>query len=402
LTDSNFRCRERAQLDPELVKSIVVNRVHTVQGFHATPLHLAVKNDDLDMISLLVENGANLDVLGGNHNPPLAYAKSERVAIRLIELGASFGPLYLNHQLFSKLIHHRAIKDHTGSSLDEAIFSRTHAKHSAIYAPVQSLQVESVLLLASSGHDLTRDYGSGRSIMHSLICDATSAGLVLHNRDLGLNKTTPFPWHLSPGPYAGIAFLVTRFRHFRRVLSTEDFARIINLQPDCGYSPLCLAASINRIVIMENCLEMGAIIDFEGSAFGSALMTACIYGNLESVKMLVRRGAQTSYVGESGPVNVMKRTQSITIRQWLLVGRFNEQKRIIPAEHGTSNDRSDCIRPWSGITKARLKLNGSREMQPYESYFDYAKELARIRKNMRGMIVPDFVGASEAYRKGSN
>lgn len=349
-----------------------------------------MKNDDLDMISLLVANGAKLDVLDGYYDSPLACAKSEPVAFRLIELGASLGPLYEDIDSSLKLLRHRAIK-YPNSFIDEAILSRLYDRHFDIYAPLETHPVEIVLMLAARGHDFTQDYGVGRSIMHDLICDDTSASLVLHNGDLGLDKTTPFPWHLYPKWFGDIAFLVARFRHFRRLLSTRDFARIMNLQPDRGFSPLCVAAWFNRVDMLDNCLEMGAEIDFEGSPYGSALMAACMFGNLESVSFLVRRGARTSYIGESGPANVMDRTRSMIVRRWLLVGRFNEQKRILSAEYETLAGRSGCVCPWSGIRKARLKLTGSREIQPNESYLDYAKRLCVIRKDMRGRIVPDLV-----------
>ncbi|ETS79164.1 hypothetical protein PFICI_09017 [Pestalotiopsis fici W106-1] len=390
--DNKSYMGRRAQLDPELVKSTIINRLGMVEDKDTTPLHLAVENKDLDMISLLVENGARIDALDDVFGAPLSYTSSEPVAIRLVELGASLGPLYEDNSLFPKLFHRRATKHDTISSLEEPIFSGFQGRYLWIYPSSTPFQMDAALMLTSRGHDINHDRGVGQSLMHELICGDTSSSLVLHNRDLGLDKTTPFPWHLLPSPFVDIAFLVTRFRHFRRLLSTDDFTRIMNMQPDRGISPLCWAARMNRLDIMDHCLEMGANIDFEGMPFGSALMVACSYGQLDSVKFLVRRGAQTSYIGQNGPVNVMKRTQSTIVRQWLLVGRFNEQKRITSAGYETAANWSDCVlRPWSGIREARLMLTGRREMLPHESSFDYAKKLATIRRDMRGKIVPDLI-----------
>ena len=65
-------------------------RINYDDGFKPTPLHAAVENGYLDLVRLLVEKGANVNVLD-NDSTPLTFAltrKHEDIAIYLVENGA--------------------------------------------------------------------------------------------------------------------------------------------------------------------------------------------------------------------------------------------------------------------------------------------------------------------------
>lgn len=138
-------------------------------------------------------------------------------------------------------------------------------------------------------------------------------------------------------------------------------------------------------MIMENCLSLGANIEFEGSPHGSALIVAAACGYLDAVRLLVRAGARLSYDSENGLRSVFTYCRSKAVRYWLLVERFTEQRGITMEPHwGTGNE----VKLWSGPAVARLKLVGDRARCCYESSLEYAERLASMRKEWRGKRIP--------------
>ena len=127
-----------------------------------------------------------------------------------------------------------------------------------------NIDSEEMSTLSLSGYDMTLPDCGDRSMMHCIICKGKTADTALLNGAYGLQRTTPFPWHLTWCPFGSIAFLRSRFDAFRSKLGLETFRELLNLQPAKGWSPLCRAASLNLVDIMENCLSMGAKVDFEG------------------------------------------------------------------------------------------------------------------------------------------
>lgn len=231
------------------------------------------------------------------------------------------------------------------------------------------------------------DFG-GKSFLHYAIC--CCGYLELPPRwSSALQKMTPFPWHHEWPNFYKMAFLTRNFELYRRRLPHDTLKRIMNLQPERGISPLCRASSRGIREIMENCLTMGAEIDFEGCSLGSALTAACACGRLDAVKLLVRRGAAISYVGKGGLTSaVVAGQRSKAVIAWLLVGQFNEQRRLSRGDKASSGSGVNReVQPWSGIGKAALRLIGQYEMQPHESSLDYAVRLSVLKRRMRGEVV---------------
>ncbi|RWA07801.1 hypothetical protein EKO27_g7305 [Xylaria grammica] len=155
-----------------------------------------------------------------------------------------------------------------------------------------------------------------------------------------------------------------------------------------GISPLCQAAAIDSLDVIDHCLEMGADIDFDGSSYGSALMAACANCRLKAVKHLVRRGASIVYHGEFGLTSAIEMANGHKkIIAWLLVGQFTEQIKLEYCDADGPNNTTPT-RHWSGIQQKPMRLIGYCERQPHESLKDYIFELAGIRDDMRGKALP--------------
>ncbi|KAH6991909.1 hypothetical protein EDB82DRAFT_427570 [Fusarium venenatum] len=207
------------------------------------------------------------------------------------------------------------------------------------------------------------------------------------NSDHQLLKLEPFPWYqISRYVFDQMLFLRSNFRLFQRRFSQPVFKQWLNLEPDRGWSPLCRAASMEYLDVIENCLSMGAYIDFEGCFWGSALIIASACGKLASVKRLVRAGAKIDYIGSNGHTSALSVTKSEVVKQWLLVGQFVEQKKIVAATESDTNCLQHQAGRRSGIAKIKVRLAELYRRRYEESSLDYLRRLELLKLEMRGKV----------------
>lgn len=248
-----------------------------------------------------------------------------------------------------------------------------------------------VLAITNSGQDLNAKDENNCCIMSIAMRSPGTTVLVL-NSPLQLAETAPIQWHLQRGPIERISCINQHWKHYARRFGMGEICRVSNLQPNRGWSPLCLATCTDAIEVMKHCLEMGAEIDFEGSPHGSALMAAAAMNRIESVKFLVRHNAAIFYMGKQGFMTaVIAADMSQRVIHWLLVKRFQDQGKLeATSDSSMVIDNSSNARPrlsWCP-TKIQLRLNADFERQPHESLFAYLRRLAIIKTQMRGQIVP--------------
>lgn len=382
-------------------------------GWFCTPLHIAAEYGNVTAIELLLNGGANIDECDSNYLSPLEcillecfadeftkdhkktfhQSKAIDAAVRLIQLRAATGVI-VSHPA---MVFLEALNGAT--ELSELLFKQTPtASHTQAppvidIAHINTYSWELVFQndlsqLHNLAPELEEDFG-GKSLMHEAISWRGFSALPPCWND-ALPTITPFPWHYYwPGLY-GVAFLTTSFKLYRRHLPHDTFKRILNLQPERGMSPLCRASSRGMLEVMENCLTMNAEIDFEGCSLGSAMMMACACGRLDAVKLLVRRGAAICYVGKKGLASaVIAGRRSKAVIAWLLVGQFNEQKRLKHGDQASSSDGVHTkVQLWSGIGKAHFRLVGRHQMQRHESSLDFAVRLSNLKRKLRGSIIP--------------
>lgn len=354
------------------------------------PLHHSVYHSKYGVVRLLLENGAPVDSVDHLGTTPLTLARTSKMVDLLIEFGASPAPL-LTNCLASNLI-----------SLAQ---SATRALESLSLAFLQQSGLSSMKWLDTSlpvYHDFS-DLGLRHGIFQSQCllkhCNNGCSEIVNYLAGLpfgiGLGpllqtgievcEVNPFPWHLyHPFTFSRISFLQKHYRVVCKHYGLRDVKIWANLQPDQGWSPLCRAASQNCTETMDNCLSLGADIEFEGCPLGSALMIASACGQLEAVKLLVRKNARVCYEGRVGRLSVFKVATSKTVKAWLLVGRFNDQQRIKNTVEHTSKE----TKSWSGFVQARANLHGYQHVRDDESRFDCAQRLKTYKRMMRGRVVP--------------
>lgn len=384
-----------ASIPTETVLYTVINKLHELddEGWHGTALHYAARENNTPAARLLLDSGAVVDQPDSDGRTPLCCSSSKEMMALLVRSGASLTEYFSCgitqwldwdidsfESFLSVSVDDKAAPDTFG--VPPVSLLTLCGKREGRHCVQIRMKPVHLMAILEAKIDLNCDLGSERSLMHFAISEQATSTLVL-NTDAGLENAAPFPWELDF--YNRPALLGSMFKHFRRKLSTAGLARIAHLQPTSSWSPLCRAVTRSELVIMENCLSLGASIDFEGSPHGSALIVAGACGYLDAVRLLVRAGARLSYDGENGQRSVFTYCRSKAVRHWLLVERFTEQRGIGMEPHwGTGNE----VKLWSGTAVARLKLVGDRSRCCYESSLEYAERLAGMRKEWRGKRIP--------------
>lgn len=402
---SNLSFSAVAGIPPTEVLRTMIDQEHPLngEGWRGTALHLAADRSNMSAARLLLENGSSIDKIDSNGCTALEASSTEEVARLLVRHGASLVGHFHTHiidwrgweiDFFNNVV---SVYSETTTGKDKcntaaAFLLDTYDTRGGLECQRVTMSPEHLVSILKTDIDLKQDFGPERSLMHLAIVDQASSTFVL-NHNLSVEDLTPFPWHLTF--WSDIAFLQSMFRHFRRRLTDRDFVQIANLHPTRGRSPLCVASATHDIEMIRNCLSLGADVDFEGSTHGSALVIACACGHLDAVRVLVRAGASLSYTGPKGRRSVFTLCRSKRVRDWLLVERFTEQRRIDMRPHWGNGKE---VRPWAGIAMARLKLVGDRAIRYHETLVDYAGRLAKLRKEWQGKVIPPICMEGNIYR----
>lgn len=316
----------------------------------------------------------------------------------LILIRAQYADYLLSHGATPTLPPSSTWLHYLGHSVKTQKEIATQILRMASYRPIRTVSSlapafhpKALVVIMSSGQNLNVKDESNCSIMFAAMCNSNTATLVL-NSSIEMSEIAPLPWHMLGGPIGYASCINQHWKQYLCRFGMNEFRRVLNLQPNRGWSPLCLATCTDAIDVMEHCFEMGAEVDFEGSPYGSALMVAAAMNRIESVKFLVRRNASIFYTGKQGFTSaVMAEVTPQRIIEWLLVKRFQDQGKLEATSdsHGAVEDPPNLRARLSWCpTRIQLRLNADFERQPHESLFAYLRRLAIIKEQMRGRIVP--------------
>lgn len=134
-----------------------------------------------------------------------------------------------------------------------------------------------------------------------------------------------------------------------------------------------MSASIGNMLMLTNIIDLGADIKFEGCPSGPAIIAACVAGQKECVKYLVRHGAKLIYNGPRGFRSAYAASATTPeILDWLLVQCFVNQKKLplSPCDLLISREYHESF-TWGGPVKMELVISGMMQRLPNESSKDY-------------------------------
>ena len=331
-----------------------------------TPLmYSTIANDNTDIASYLLDNGAHIEMRSGDGLTALACAV-DRCRFEFVKF----------------LIHRRAdvftVGGNNGNLLHLAGCSNTKLFLFLLGSGVNPHQKTAIGNTA-----VYRAMNSGSAQLQSLLLNSPSLTSSLSSRPFNVLSVRAFGKANPPVFYR----LLRRLSQARRQEMIHQ-AGIV----DCN--PLCEQTKAGNTKAMEILIRMGGDVETECPMHGTPAMVASNFGRLDILKMLVRRRARIEYRGKNcDPISAYKSAllegrRHPRIVDWLIVGRFMEQPRLTDKAFGGSEENQQDIKPWSGPTKAEYLLNSLELRGNWNaSSVQYAIFLNRLRRRIK--IVTD-------------
>ena len=302
----------------------------------AMPLHIAARIGNSQIASMLLAHGASVDSVDEKHATPLHNAADhDRVAMVKLLLEAGANPNALDRNLESPVMR-AAAQGHVNCvpvlfEADADMQLRNIRGETALHLAAESGANNMFIFLISklSGYELATEDVWGRSVLYFAIREPLAF---------------PMSFLLSLAPPAAVNMCQTHIILNAAILyrSTIEVKILLRRIPACLLprlldqrvpwkgTPLHLAAVEEHLEMVILLLDTGAQLEIEACEYGTALMGACAAGRLASVKLLIARGARTSYMqGEKLYSALLAAKYYPEVRRWLLVGRFLEGPKLL-------------------------------------------------------------------------
>ncbi|KAK7417582.1 hypothetical protein QQZ08_011563 [Neonectria magnoliae] len=338
--------------------------VNTQDSDYTTALHFAAARGVMPVIEILLEAGADPNIRDDTGTTPLA---------RAIDWG--------DIDVIRYLVEHGAKPE-----------AFTGVSHFFMYAKPN---IRHMCELVSLGFDLQASSPGSSSLALMLMVSTPAARSFILNHDVDFGSiVAEIPQLLNLLLSHGCG--ADAIRKVMRRAPREYHDEILHPDPNPELQPVRIAIRRGDIAVMNTLIDFGWDFERTCSIEGSALMFACSMGALESVQLLVRRGARLSYVDADthGRPIVKSAVAEAKIYpkvvQWLLVGRYQDMPRL----EWTDDASSDVpIKPWSGPRKGAYNLSGfdghfiNLSSKSFYEQLDVDRRIRNIRKDLTGKIV---------------
>jgi len=348
----------------DIVELLLQNGADTriSDGLGDTALHVAVGAGSTGSIHLLLQYGASLEARGQYSQTPLLIAVNNRnlnIVRRLIESGADV-----------------TCRDEDG--VGPLRYCIEHFKSSTIS------MMGIYLLLLDSGLDLSSIDGYVAPALVLEILQIPELRCLVISRRISLDGCQPVIW--GSGRIDWEEDWWYSFDLVARAVGRQAIRRVLNVRPSEGKSPLSFAAMHGSVEAMRHLVSLEADIEFDDPTYGTPLMVACEYGFLEPVKFLVRLGARLAYGSGNKYHSALHAARKHPhVISWLLVERFRDQPKIDLATYGPGSSEG-TQRPRGGVRKLELPLTGIRARRTDESSFDWLVRLREMARSFRGKV----------------
>lgn len=350
-----------------------------------SPLHWAIREDNFSAVSLLLQNESDVNQVDSSGHGPLKLAVSEACSEEIVKKLLSSGANPTD-RLYAMI-------EATSEGDLELIRILAEADPEILRAADQfamggllndSGSVEVFQYLLSEGlRPLNFETADISLIAIKISADEFSA--FIFNSGL-LRQATE--GQISLAFFSAV--VEDRFSILKRLhhtASNDFFVRLLNRTMYGGPSALCAAASRNAGAIVEDLIAMGAEIDFEGSPYGSPLMTACALGCFEVIRRLVQLGAALCYVNEEG---LLRNAVTLSLGhqellRWFLVERHVEQRKL-DNQPGQFTPQQVA---WSGPRPFKLALPTYVKRDFGESRWSHLRRLQKWKQGLLGATLAE-------------
>ena len=280
------------------------SQVNAVTSIYQAALHLASRAGDSDMAKLLLKAGAQIHIRDiGLKTPPMEAAKE-------------------GHSSVLKPLLRKGVDLEACSNEEETI----------LHLAAGSGRMKSLAYIINRARgvvDLERKCERGLSVLCWAFTCATSGQSFLLNLAPNPKAYTLSRSNVLSAAISNASMTVKHIKMLLKRIPSELRQQILcSGAPNIG-TPLyvaCTETDIPRAAgVINLLLDTGALIDEDGGYYGSPLIAACTIGRLSAVKILILRGAQTTFTRHGKPHSPLDAAKNFTkILDWLLVGRFKE------------------------------------------------------------------------------
>lgn len=376
--------------------SILVNELNREEAFSdrspwkttmpsGSPLHWAIREDDLDAVRLLLQKESDVNQVDSSGHGPLKLAVSEACSEEIVKKLLSSGANPTD-RLYAMI-------EATSKGDLEVIRILAEADPGILKAAEQftmggllnkSGSVEVFQYLLSQGLR-PLDFKIVDVSLIALNADADEFSAFIFNSGLLRQATEGQVSNVFSAAVVEDKFPILKRLH--HVVSADLSVVLLNRTMYGGPSALCAAASRNAGTIVEQLIAMGAEIDFEGSSYGSPLMTACALGCFDVVRRLVRLGAALCYVNEDG---LLRNAVTLSLGhqellRWFLVERHLEQRKP-DNQPGQFTPQQVA---WSGPRAFKLDLPTYVKRDFGESRWSHLRRLQKWKEGLLGATLAE-------------
>lgn len=329
-----------------------------------TPLHCAAMGGGAATASLLLNAGANAELRDSSGMTPLMVA-------------AEHG----NQAALSQLLN-RSVN----------LSSKCFRGRDALYHAALGGNASTVSYLLQHGIKTSTPDAEGISIVRTMLAKRDYYGM----RSLALNEPALFE-QIAWDDVDPILYSVGETKMLklttRAILRHRSSSRLDSLYAKHSLmTPLGLAISASNLEALHVLLQQREFeVNDDSCDEGSPIIQACLNGFERAVEVLTRGGAKIAYVREGQVFNAVQAAERYPlIQQFLLVGRYTRQRKLLERPFRTSTaDRvaESNVQFWSGLTRWEIPLIGKDGRFGNESTLDWAKRLKRVQRNFAGKVV---------------
>lgn len=274
-----------------------------------TPLHLAAASGHTAIVKILLRAGASPHAVNKYLQTPcmMTALRNDLNSLKaLVEAGADLAVRDVYHHT---LLHY-------------VIDNHAYAVALYIMTETTSFKLQSENVFGVSAIVYMLQYGHPRLTTFLL------------NSELDPEAFYPGKSNVLTAATLNVNFPPKMLRVLLRRLPNGLLPTLLTHRSLIGGTPLyaaCTAAPPSlqneRIQIL---LDAGADMELEGGYHGTALMGACAAGRLSVVKLLVMKGANICYLKDGQIHSAFEKAKHFPeIRQWLLVGRYTDDPRLL-------------------------------------------------------------------------
>jgi ankyrin repeat protein len=304
----------------EVLEYLIVTRPQDVNargGYHGTPLHAAVSEGKLDVVTLLFEHGADVNALDDQGRTPIFWAW-RRGHLDMVEL------LLINHaDVNARDAHKGTLLFHTSLEGDlEA--TRLLLRHGALLDVYDENGSTPIMEAAQNGHLgvvslMLQNCASG---------DSLENGAVVNSRDN--DGWTPL-------------VIASQHGHPDVVRLLLESRATVDARNNYGSTPLAIASDNGHSDVVRLLLERCAAVDSRDNDGRTPLAIASRCGHLDVVRVLLESGAAVDSRNNDGwtPLAIASSLGHLDIVRILL-------ENGAPASVGYSNN-DGCAPPISGF-----------------------------------------------------